>query len=105
MKKRILQALVVVLFLAVMIAIGVAQQRDERQSLNNKEEVCIEEENDLITINTTIINAIDESIDLFCNTLLLIGFDNVIVKVLGDRFFIIKGELILQFNIFFSSGI
>ena len=64
MKKRILQALVVVLFLAVMIAIGVAQQCDERKSLNNKEEVCIEEENDLITINTTIINAIDESIDL-----------------------------------------
>lgn len=65
MKKRILQALVVVLLLAVMIAIGVAQQRDERKSLNNnKEEVCIEEENDLITINTTIINAIDESIDL-----------------------------------------
>ena len=64
MKKRILQALVVVLFLAVMIAIGVAQQRDERKSLNNKEEVYIEKENDLITINTTIINAIDESIDL-----------------------------------------
>ena len=64
MKKRILQALVVVLFLAVMIAIGVAQQRDERKSLNNKEEVCIEEENDIITIDTTIINAIDESIDL-----------------------------------------
>lgn len=35
---------------------------------------------------------IEESIDLFCNTLLLIGFDNVIVKVLGDRFFIIKGD-------------
>lgn len=64
MKKRILQALVVVLFLAVMIAVGVAQQRDERKSMNNKEEVCIEEENDIITINTTIMNAIDESIDL-----------------------------------------
>ena len=64
MKKRILQALVVVLFLAVMIAIGVAQQRDECKSVNNKEEVCIEEENNIITINTTIINAIDESIDL-----------------------------------------
>lgn len=35
---------------------------------------------------------IDESIDLFCNTLLAIGFDNVIVKVLGDRFLIVKGD-------------
>lgn len=35
---------------------------------------------------------IDETIDLFCNTLLLIGFDNVKVKVLGNRFLIIKGD-------------
>lgn len=35
---------------------------------------------------------IDQSIDLFCNILLAIGFDNVIVKVYGNRFLIVKGD-------------
>lgn len=62
-KEIIAQVLVVIMFVVVMtaIAVGVAQKRDERKQENN--EVCVED-NNVITINTTIMNAIDESIDL-----------------------------------------
>lgn len=64
-KEIIAQVLVVIMFVVVMtaIAVGVAQKKAERKQENN--EVCVEvEENNVITINTTIMNAIDESIDL-----------------------------------------
>lgn len=62
-KEIIAQVLVVIMFVVVMtaIAVGVAQKRDERKQENN--EVCVED-NNVITINTTILNAIDKSIDL-----------------------------------------
>lgn len=54
-KEIIVNVLVVIMFVVIMtaIAVGVAQRRDERK-----------QENDVITINTTILNAIDKSIDL-----------------------------------------
>ena len=64
-KEVIAQVLVVIMFVVVMtaIAVGVAQKKAERKQENN--EVCVEvEENNVITINTTIMNAIDKSIDL-----------------------------------------
>ena len=64
-KEIIANVLVVIMFVVVMtaIAVGVAQKKAEREQENN--EVCVEvEENNVITINTTIMNAIDESIDL-----------------------------------------
>lgn len=62
-KEIIVQVLVVIMFVVVMtmIAVGVAQEKDERKQENN--EVCVED-NNVITINTTIMNAIDKSIDL-----------------------------------------
>lgn len=62
-KEIIAQVLVVIMFVVVMtaIAVGVAQKKAERKQENN--EVCVED-NNVITINTTIMNAIDESIDL-----------------------------------------
>lgn len=62
-KEIIAQVLVVIMFVVVMtmIAVGVAQEKDERKQENN--EVCVED-NNVITINTTIMNAIDKSIDL-----------------------------------------
>ena len=60
-KEIIAQVLVVIMFVVVMTAVGVAQKRDERKQENN--EVCVED-NNVITINTTIMNAIDKSIDL-----------------------------------------
>jgi hypothetical protein len=59
MKKRVLSALVVLLFLVGMLAIGVAQQEECKAE---KIDVCVEQ-NDVLTVNTTIINSIDESID------------------------------------------
>ena len=35
---------------------------------------------------------IDQSIDLFYNIIIGIGFDDVIVKVFGNRFLIVKGD-------------
>lgn len=65
-KEIIVQVLAIIMFVVIMtaIAVGVAQKRAERMSTNN--EVCVEQEedNNVITINTTIINAIDKSIDL-----------------------------------------
>lgn len=64
-KEIIANVLVVIMFVVIMtaIAVGVAQRRDERKQENN--EVCVEtEDNNVITINTTILNAIDKSIDL-----------------------------------------
>ena len=62
-KEIIANVLVVIMFVVITTAVGVAQRRDERKQENN--EVCIEvEENDVITINVTIMNAIDKSIDL-----------------------------------------
>lgn len=64
-KEVIAQVLVVIMFVVVMtaIAVGVAQKKAERKQENN--EVCVEtEDNNVITINTTILNAIDKSIDL-----------------------------------------
>ena len=64
-KEVIAQVLVVIMFVVVMtaIAVGVAQKKAERKQENN--EICVEvEENNVITINTTIMNAIDTSIDL-----------------------------------------
>ena len=64
-KEIIAQVLVVIMFVVVMtaIAVGVAQKKAECKQENN--EVCVEgEENNVITINTTIMNAIDKSIDL-----------------------------------------
>lgn len=64
-KEIIANVLVVIMFVVIMtaIAVGVAQRGDERKQKNN--EVCVEvEDNNLITINTTIMNAIDKSIDL-----------------------------------------
>ena len=62
-KEIIANVLVVIMFVVIMtaIAVGVAQRRDERKQENN--EVCVED-NNVITINTTILNAIDKSIDL-----------------------------------------
>lgn len=62
-KEIIVQVLVVITFVIIMtaIAVGVAQKKDERKQENT--EVCVEE-NDVITINATIMNAIDKSIDL-----------------------------------------
>lgn len=62
-KEIIAQVLVVIMFVVVMtaIAVGVAQEKTERKQENN--EVCVED-NNVITINTTIMNAIDKSIDL-----------------------------------------
>ena len=62
-KEIIAQVLVVIMFVVVMtaIAVGVAQEKTERKQENN--EVCVED-NNVITINTTILNAIDKSIDL-----------------------------------------
>lgn len=62
-KEIIVQVLVVIMFVVVMtmIAVGVAQEKTERKQENN--EVCVED-NNVITINTTIMNAIDKSIDL-----------------------------------------
>lgn len=62
-KEIIARVLVVIMFVVVMtaIAVGVAQEKDERKQENN--EVCVED-NNVITINTTIMNAIDKSIDL-----------------------------------------
>ena len=60
-KEIIAQVLVVIMFVVVMTAVGVAQKRDERKQEDN--EVCVED-NNVITINTTILNAIDKSIDL-----------------------------------------
>lgn len=62
-KEIIAQVLVVIMFVVVMtaIAVGVAQKKTERKQENN--EVCVED-NNVITINTTIMNAIDKSIDL-----------------------------------------
>ena len=62
MKKRIIQALVVVLFLLVMLAVGVRQA--EEIHAKNVEDVYYNEEENIIDVNTTIINAINESIDL-----------------------------------------
>lgn len=66
MKKRLLQALVVLLFLGVMLWVGLSQQKEEQKINNNDkaQEICIEEDNSTITIDTTIMNAIDTSIDL-----------------------------------------
>ena len=64
-KEIIAQVLVVIMFVVVMtaIAVGVAQEKAERRQENN--EVCVEvEENNVITVNATIMNAIDKSIDL-----------------------------------------
>lgn len=62
-KEIIARVLVVIMFVVVMtaIAVGVTQKKAERKQENN--EVCVED-NNVITINTTIMNAIDESIDL-----------------------------------------
>ena len=62
-KEIIAQVLVVIMFVVLMtaIAVGVTQKKAERKQENN--EVCVEDSN-VITINTTIMNAIDESIDL-----------------------------------------
>ena len=62
-KEIIAQVLVVIMFVVIMtaIAVGVAQEKAERKQENN--EVCVED-NNVITINTTIMNAIDKSIDL-----------------------------------------
>jgi hypothetical protein len=62
MKKRIIQALVVVLFLLGMLAVG-ARQAEEIHA-KNVENVYYNEEENIIDVNTTIINAINESIDL-----------------------------------------
>lgn len=66
MKKRLLQVLVVLLFLGVMLWVGLSQQKEEQKINNNDkvQEICIEEGNNTITIDTTIMNAIDTSIDL-----------------------------------------
>lgn len=66
MKKRLLQASVVLLFLGVMLWVGLSQQKEEQKINNNDkaQEICIEEDNNTITIDTTIMNAIDTSIDL-----------------------------------------
>lgn len=66
MKKRFLQVLVVLLFLGVMLWVGLSQQKEEQKINNNDkaQEICIEEDNNTITIDTTIMNAIDTSIDL-----------------------------------------
>lgn len=66
MKKRLLQVLVVLLFLDVMLWVGLSQQKEEQKINNNDkvQEICIEEDNNTITIDTTIMNAIDTSIDL-----------------------------------------
>lgn len=66
MKKRLLQALVVLLFLGVMLWVGLSQQKEEQKINNNDkaQEICIEKDNNTITIDTTIMNAIDTSIDL-----------------------------------------
>lgn len=66
MKKRLLQALVVLLFLGVMLWVGLSQQKEEQKINNNDkaQEICIEEDNNTIIIDTTIMNAIDTSIDL-----------------------------------------
>lgn len=64
-KEIIANVLVVIMFVVVMTAtaVGVTQQKAERKQENN--EVCVETEDDnVITINTTIMNAIDKSIDL-----------------------------------------
>lgn len=64
-KEIIANVLVVIMFVIIMtaIAVGVAQEKGERKQENN--EVCVEtEDNNVITINTTILNAIDKSIDL-----------------------------------------
>lgn len=62
-KEIIAQVLVVIMFVVLMtaVAVGVAQKKVERKQENN--EVCVED-NNVITINTTIMNAIDKSIDL-----------------------------------------
>lgn len=62
-KEIIANVLVVIMFVVIMtaIAVGVAQEKAERKQENN--EVCVED-NNVITINTTIMNAIDKSIDL-----------------------------------------
>lgn len=66
MKKRLLQVLVVLLFLGTMLWVGLSQQKEEQKINNNNkaQEICIEEDNNTITIDTTIMNAIDTSIDL-----------------------------------------
>lgn len=66
MKKRLLQVLVVLLFLGAMLWVGLSQQKEEQKINNNNkaQEICIEEDNNTITIDTTIMNAIDTSIDL-----------------------------------------
>lgn len=66
MKKRLLQVLVVLLFLGAMLWVGLSQQKKEQKINNNDkaQEICIKEDNNTITIDTTIMNAIDTSIDL-----------------------------------------
>lgn len=66
MKKRLLRALVVLFFLGVILWVGLSQQKEEQKMNNNDkvQEICIEENNNTITIDTTIMNAIDASIDL-----------------------------------------
>jgi hypothetical protein len=66
MKKRLLRALVVLFFLGVILWVGLSQQKEEQKINNNDkvQEICIEENNNTITIDTTIMNAIDASIDL-----------------------------------------
>ncbi len=62
MKKRIIQVVIVLVFLMGMLAVGWAQ-KEQYNAMNVEQEVCANEEN-TINVNTTIINAIDESIDL-----------------------------------------
>lgn len=66
MKKRLLQVLVVLLFLGAMLWVGLSQQKEEQKINNNDkaQEICIEKDNNTITIDTIIMNAIDTSIDL-----------------------------------------
>ena len=65
-KEVIIQVLVVITFVVLMtaIAVGVAQKKAERKQENNEVYIEQEEDNNVITINTTIMNAIDKSIDL-----------------------------------------
>ena len=62
MKKRIIQAVIVLVFLMGMLAVGIAQS-EQYNATNLEKEVCVNDEN-IINVNATIINAIDESIDL-----------------------------------------
>ena len=65
-KEVIIQVLVVITFVVLMtaIAVGVAQKKAELKQENNEVYIEQEEDNNVITINTTIMNAIDKSIDL-----------------------------------------